>query len=248
MITENIAYKFHPCGFRKCSPCYLKGYESTEIDYVCSYLDRVAEAGKLKGVAIDVGAHVGLWAMHLSEWYQNRYNVVPTIYAIEPDGLNYRQLLLNAQQPQTGITAINLAAWNKNTSLFFHQNTNPGRHKVSDVGVHGRAMMRVQGVALDSIASTKEQRQTDVLKIDVEGAELNVLNGARSILMDNDQLLVVVEYSLGHFAEYGYKAAQLTAFMREHGFKPARPVDTKTILKIRAGEIKRVIFVKGDIT
>ena len=247
MTKQDLAYEFHTCGFTECAPCKNKGYESTEIQYVCDYLDRLYDAKKLKGVAVDVGAHVGLWAMALTGWYQNRYAIAPVIYAFEIDALNYRQLVKNASQERTGITAVNLAVWNSNTNLFLNRNVNPGRHKVTDVGQHGRLADRIQAVKLDDIANGKIQRQVDVIKIDVEGAELNVLNGARQMLDANDQLLVVVEYSIGHFAEYGYTIEKLTAFMKAHGFRTARPVDEKTTLKIRMGEIKRVIFVKGDI-
>lgn len=247
MIENTVSYKFHTCGFKKCAPCYVKEYEGREIDYVCQYLDKLGEVGQLKGVFVDVGAHVGLWSMVLSEWYQNCTNVVPSIYAVEADELNYRQLVKNAAQPQTGITAINLAAWNKNETLVLKRNANPGRHKVVTAQFTQPNEPRVQAIVLDSIATSKEQRQIDVIKIDVEGAELNVLNGARQIMNDNEQLLIVVEYSIGHFSEYGYRITQLTAFMKEHGFRLARPVDEKTAVNIRLGEVKRVMFIKGDI-
>jgi len=102
-------------------------------------------------------------------------------------------------------------------------------------------------VALDSVAQTPAQQQIDVIKVDVEGAELFVMNGARGILSANKQLLCVLEYSVGHFAKYGVTTTQLTGFMQAHGYRPARPVDENTIESIGADDLKRVMFVKGEI-
>jgi FkbM family methyltransferase len=248
MSKERLAYTLKPCGHGKCSACRLKDYEATEIDYVCDYLDRVAKAGKLKGVFVDVGAHVGLWSLSLSEWYQNRYNIVPTIYALEPDSQNFVRLRANAQQAETGIVPVQVAAWNRTEYLYLKRNENPSRHKVASVGRAGRQAMRVQGVALDSVANTPEKVQIDGIKIDVEGAELHVLNGARSILTENKQMIAVVEYSVEHFAEYGTTCKQVTGFMQAHGFRPARDIDVKLTTKLLTGKIVRVIFVKGDIS
>jgi len=247
MDIENIAYEFHPCGFIGCKPCYMKNYEAIEIEYVCNYLDRVVEANQLKGVFIDVGAHVGLWSLQMSEWYQNRYHIVPTIYAIEPDATNYLYLRQNAEQDNTGIISIQAAAWHKNEQLFLRRHENPGRHQVTSY-MYNREAPRTNGIALDVIADTVKKRQVDVVKIDVEGVELNVLNGMRQILIDNQQMLLVVEYSINHFYQYGYTPAQITAFIEQHGFRPAREIDYKATKNIRADEIRRVIFVKGEIT
>ncbi len=242
--TNVCTLTLQPCGYKKCSPCYIKGYESTEIDYVCNYLDAVTENGKLNGVFVDVGAHVGLWSLHMSEWYQHRYNIMPTIYAVEPDSANYVKLRLNAQQAPTGVIPVQVAAWNRNEWLSLKTDENPSRHCVTNIGIQEKCA-RVRGVMLDSVATSR--RQIDVIKIDVEGAELNVLNGARQILIENSQLLVMLEYSITHFEKYGYTVEQITTFMTQHDFQPARPVDKKTIENIRIGDIKRVMFIKGDI-
>lgn len=244
---KTIAYKLRTCGYPRCSPCYVTDYEAKDIDFACEYIDRIAEAGKSSNVFVDVGAHVGLWSLQMSEWYQCRYNVIPTIYALEPDRLNHRVLRSNAQQAETGIVPVQAAAWNTNKQLYLKPHANPGRHTVTEFSLNANLLSQVQGIALDTVASTPAKRNIDVIKIDVEGAELNVLNGARQILTDNKQLLLVIEYSVGHFKAYGYTPAQLTAFLAEHDYYPARPIDERTVKSIRTGEIKRVMFIKGEI-
>lgn len=248
MTSDNIAYKLRGCGYKNCAPCYMKGYEMNEITIACAYLDRLYEKQQMTGVCVDVGAHVGLWSLALSEWYQNRYNVKPLIYALEPDASNFVRLRQNAQQDETGIVPAQVAAWNRSDWLYLEQNENPGRHKVHQLAGQQQGRMRVQAVALDDVANTPDKRKIDLIKIDVEGAELHVLNGARSILVENEHLLVIVEYCVEHLEEYGDTPQQITKFMQAHGFKPVRPQDIDTIKTIRAGELKRVMFAKGDLT
>ena len=249
---SRTVYNLQGCGFPQCAPCYALGYEGREMAFVCGYLDRVVKAGKLNGVFVDVGAHVGLWSLAMSEWYQSRYKHTPNIYALECDPLNFKTLTLNAEQENTGITPLQLAAWSNSDWVGLKRDKNPGRHKVFPTLNISRKesivdAFRVQGVALDALATTQNSRQMDVIKIDVEGAELNVLNGAREILNVNDQLLVMVEYSTDHFNEYGHTPKQMTAFMTVNGYRPVRPEDKATIKTIKAGELKRVMFVKGEV-
>ncbi len=244
MSKETLAYTMRTCGNTACAPCYMKDYEATEMDIVCQYLDRVAERDKLDYTFVDVGAHVGLWSLCMSEWYQNRYNIVPTIYAMEPESRNYCALRVNAQQAETGIVPVQAAAWNMTKPLFINMGDQPGRHWVTDKGFAGHSALRVNGVALDDVS--QRAPQIDVMKIDVEGAELNVLNGARNILMKNEQMLLVVEVSVDHFTRYGYTAQQLRRFLQQHDYYFARPADENILRRLKSGQVKRVFFVKGE--
>ena len=193
-MNDKSIIKIHPCGHTSCSPCNMEGYESKEIDFVCEYLDKLYKAGKLTGTFVDVGAHVGLWSAAVSEWYRACYNIKPSIYALEPAALNYRQLVRNAQMdPDSGIVPVQVAAWHKRETLFLKQCNNPSRHSVNNVGMSSRDAVKIQGITLDSVAQSPESKNIDVIKVDVEGAELNVMNGTREILASNDQLLVVLE-------------------------------------------------------
>lgn len=245
---SQFVYTMRTCGYKKCAPCSMRDYESVEIDYVCDYLDRVAEKGGLTGIFLDLGAHVGLWSLSLSEWYINRYAQIPHILALEAEANNYQKLVTNAQQAETGIVPIHVAVWNVDTQLRIQEHENPGRHMVVDMcGPAANLVTQVRGVALDTIANTPEKRNIDGIKVDIEGAELLAMNGARGILAENKQIIVVLEYSVSHFASYGYRAEQLTAFMISHGFRTARKQDKEVTDKLTAGQIKRVIFVKGEI-
>jgi FkbM family methyltransferase len=49
---------------------------------------------------------------------------------------------------------------------------------------------------LDSVLGEADQLKVDMIKIDVEGAELEVLKGAQDTLFDNDELILLMDSSL----------------------------------------------------
>lgn len=73
---------------------------------------------------------------------------------------------------------------------------------------------------LDDIVKEAGAGRVDAIKIDVEGAEVLVLKGAAQTL-DRDKPIVAVELIDRQLKAMGSSAAELTAFMRSHGYTPA---------------------------
>lgn len=231
----------HTCGYNDCAPCHMDGYEQTEIDFVLNYIAKLSKQGEMHARFLDIGAHVGLWSMQLQSYYNRVLGTIPEIYAVEPSYTNYRQLTRNAELAQ-GIVPIHAAAWDCVEPVFIVTNENPGRIRV-DTKTPNRLM--VPGITLDAVP--KENRKIDGVKIDVEGAELKVLQGMKEILLDNKNMVAVIEYSIDHFKSYGYGPEKITAFMKDLEFRPVRQIDKRIIENIKPGDINRVIFVKGNI-
>lgn len=101
-----------------------------------------------------------------------------------------------------------------------------------------RKIIKVETVSLDSYS--ENYRNPDVIKIDVEGAELNVLRGMKRILQEtaDETPKVFFEFNPINYSNYGHDRSKLLSFMKEFGFsiykyqdyhlEPANPQSLET--------------------
>jgi hypothetical protein len=76
----------------------------------------------------------------------------------------------------------------------------------------------VEATTIDAIISC-QGLAPDLIKIDVEGAELRVLRGMSELLRSNRPLAIVVEYWPPGTILAGPESAELPALLEEHGFR-----------------------------
>ncbi len=115
-------------------------------------------------VYVDLGAYNGDTVSEFAGYTGNRYK---KIYAFEPDSKNFRKLLKSTKEMKN-VEAINCAAWCCDTELFFDDKA--GRQ--SSVSTNGKPK---QAKSVDSVLAGGE---ADIIKMDVEGAEEEAINGS----------------------------------------------------------------------
>lgn len=120
-------------------------------------------------VIIDGGANIGT----TSVFYANRYPGA-RIYAVEPDPSNFLMLQKNTRM-YPAVTAIWGALWNDDSSIkisppqaFTHWGV-----RVAEEGA------TVPSVTISSLMRRYDLQYVDILKLDIEGAECEVLSTAR---------------------------------------------------------------------
>ena len=119
-------------------------------------------------IAVDCGAHVGFWCADMAQRFE-------TVYAFEAFGPTYECLLKNVEE-YGNVKAFNLAVGEKaGTCSTRNDNARPG-NTGSFFVIPGAG--EVQMVALDEM----DIPGCDLLKVDVEGYELRVLQGARKLI------------------------------------------------------------------
>ena len=76
-----------------------------------------------------------------------------------------------------------------------------------------------QSVTLDEYVQGR--RKPDVIKVDVEGAELRVLKGAEELLSlpINDAPIWILEYAPHNYMKFGYSGYDLLNYLFERGYK-----------------------------
>ncbi len=125
-------------------------------------------------VVYDVGAHVGYTAILAS----GRVGATGLVVAFEPRGLNLRFLRIHMKVNRTeNIRVVESAVGERTGRALFDEDRGSGTGRLAEDG-----RLSVPLVSLDDLVASGELPPPDFIKVDVEGGELVVLQGARSIL------------------------------------------------------------------
>jgi FkbM family methyltransferase len=199
------------------SDCYVR-YEGRNIysprDGILAFIevfqDKLYEKhGGLKegDVVVDVGAYVGMFTVRASKLVGPKGQVV----AIEPSSSNRTYLRANVSGLENvevlPIAASNWVGWGKlgiSGASICH----------SLIGEHSRTE-EVQVNTLDLALKLKSITKIDFLKIDAEGSELEILQGAETLLKGKVRLAIGAYHHTGKKKEY----IDIIAFLKERGYK-----------------------------
>ena len=149
------------------------------------------------GTYIDIGANIGLTTIPLAKKREI------TIFAFEPEPNNYFHLRKNivSNAVESKVTALNYALYSQQGTLDFElSNENMGDHRVrvfsSDTqkdNVYGettRRVIQVKAEKLDNMLDGEKLSSPIAIKLDTQGAELQILKGAEHFLQKVDYLII----------------------------------------------------------
>jgi len=152
----------------------------------------------------DVGTNIGEVAMQLAK----RTGMNGKVYAFEPDPEIYQRLSCNLSLNEfKNLKAHQLGFGNKNETVFMSpevQNNSGGNRIVAtQKGSVGVAIQK-----LDDFVQNNDIKKLDLLKIDVEGYEINVLKGATNTI-EKFRPRLFVEVSDRNLKQQGGSAREL---------------------------------------
>ena len=160
----------------------------------------------------DVGAHIGTFALPLAAAAGSSGRVI----AIEADAGHFALLQRNlASRGLAGNgSPLNLAI--ADTTLSYSSRRVPRNSgatwlAASASGVHSARLEDVH-------RASGETRRVALIKIDVEGMEMSVLNSAASMI-DADRPLLYLEISADQFARHGATLEQVGDFLRRRSYR-----------------------------
>lgn len=164
---------------------------------------------------VDAGANVGQYTLISSTLVGDSGR----IFAFEPEPRNYARLLRNVRlNAKRNVTVEKLALSDAAGELTFHLACarNSGAHSLAPTIHSDGATTTVRVTTLDEYAAAKNIDRVDLLKADVEGAELLLLRGAAKVL-ERDRPTLVLEAST-HARGFGYEPADLCNHIETLGY------------------------------
>lgn len=163
------------------------------------------------GVFLDVGANIGFYSVLAAR----KAGQDGRVYAFEMDARPLRCLrkTIRAERLDT-IRIIETAVTDRNGVTFFEESAEPALNRIGGATERAR---RTRSICLDGWAEEVGLRRLDVIKIDVEGAEQLVLEGARRIIA---RFMPVIVCEVGDLSrEFGHSPEGVVALLEEAGYK-----------------------------
>jgi FkbM family methyltransferase len=160
-------------------------------------------------VFVDIGANVGSYTVLAAK-------LGARVVAVEPIPETFARLVANLRLNglESSVTAHCIGLSDRNGTLRFSTDNGTINHVLA--ASENLAGTHIKVDALDSIVAGLSPV---LIKIDVEGHELAVLNGARRTL-ESPSLLAVIMETNGSGLRYGISDAQLYELMKAGGFEP----------------------------
>jgi FkbM family methyltransferase len=148
-------------------------------------------------IVVDIGAHIGLYTIISSK----RVGTNGKVVAIEADPGNFEMLNRNIKLNKlANVIPLNYAVYSKETKIKLYLPEEDSGFTIYNTIMSNRAgtedkFVEVNANTLDCLLQINQIREEEVnwIKIDVEGAEFEVLKGATNVLSKSKDIALLME-------------------------------------------------------
>jgi FkbM family methyltransferase len=190
----------------------------------------VADHLPKNGTFVDVGAHIGYYSLKAAGMVRPNGHVL----AIEPNPQTLPKLRGNIQASDASSVSVwPVACAGSESTLQFYAapRSNTGESSLSKENASQDGpptATSVRARPLDAIVKEAKLDRVDVIKIDVEGAEFEVLKGSAQTLADFHPVLIV-ELVPSQLKSMGTSVDAVTQFLTSRGYTASRHVDLTNV-------------------
>lgn len=208
-LDENLEIILHTDSIL--SRLIYLGFEQYEISFIKKFL-------KQGDTFIDIGANIGLFTLIASQIIGEKGKIL----AFEPTPEIYKRLIENIDlNGLQNIETYNLGLSDRKALLSFNVSKD-GYDAWNSFALNERLnsseTIDIMADTLDSIIKRKNIYIVNLIKIDVEGWEKFVLQGAKDLLEKDNSPTLLVEFTETNAFSAGYYLGELFDFVQSFGY------------------------------
>lgn len=176
-------------------------------------------------VVFDVGANIGEVTFGMSK----RVGNLGMIHSFEPEPFIFSRISRNLSLNSfNNICLNNVALGDKEQELFLKAQVENNRGGTR-INMYSREGEKVKVTTLDFYVKQNALKKLDLIKVDVEGFEMKVLQGAQEVLQKFKPLLFI-EVNDNNLKEQSDSAQSLIEFLFKMGYTKIEHSENKTVV------------------
>jgi len=189
-----------------------------------------------KDYFIDIGANAGVYTILASGVKKSNTLSIEPI----PSTFNYLKENVYLNQINNKVNCLNIGIGSESSWLNFTENQGTTNHVISNSKKNNSIQVKVD--KLDNIINKKIPL---LIKIDIEGYEMEMLNGAHNILENNDLSAIIIETN-GSGKRYGYSDQDIDNKLKSYGFIPYKyNADIRKLIKMNNFSNGNSIYIRN---
>lgn len=206
-FKDHVRRQINRCGWFLRKVSGLPGGVSLEHDWFT-----LADLAQPR-VILDVGAHHGETAARFTQSFPEA-----RIISLEPVTSNFA-VLSERSRSWSKVECYQLALSDRTGSAPISLQPDSQTHSLEARADTGRQLEVIKVMTLNDFASNLHLESIDLLKIDAEGHEISILDGARSLLSQHQIGAILLEASLDPHDSVHTQLPAASAMLRPFGFE-----------------------------
>ena len=185
-------------------------------------------------VVVDIGAHVGYYTLLAAK----QVGSTGKVFAFEPEPDNHAILLKNiCMNSYDNVVAAQMAVTDRRgDSTLYLTDLDSGRHSVYHHGLPERGSAQVKTTTLDYFLASEGWPPVDLIKIDVEGAEVKVLEGMTLLVEKSANLKLIIEFNPSLLQDGGSTPLEFLEGLASRGWGVQIIEETDGLLPLAEGD------------
>lgn len=207
----------------------LRSFEKVAFfsgEYDRGVIQRLASVLRPGSTVLDVGANVGFYTIALGRKLKQLSNHTK-LWAFEPVKSNFDRLvdLVSLNELSNVVQPINVALGNQNGDIQLHLADHQNQATTGNaVWLKGGMVSTIvptcsaQIMTLDAFVQNHQIANCDLIKVDIEGAELEFLRGGANFI-NKSRPIIYSEFNQHWAHEFGYSFTDLAAYISSWEYK-----------------------------